>query len=117
MMKKRFLIVVVSTLLAWGGCGCRSITHSFAFGQMCDPQLGMGGYKEDMQRFEKAVKQINELHPDFVVICGDLVNRSDRASFDDFNSIKRKFTVPCYCAPGNHDVGNSPTRQLLNQYR
>jgi 3',5'-cyclic AMP phosphodiesterase CpdA len=84
---------------------------------MCDPQLGMGGYQDDMQRFEQAVKQVNELRPDFVVICGDLVNRCDRPSFDDFNSIRRKFAVPCYCAPGNHDVGNTPTPRLLKQYR
>ena len=40
----------------------------FYFIQMCDTQLGMGGYENDIRSFEQAVKQINELNPDFVVI-------------------------------------------------
>ena len=84
---------------------------------MCDPQFGMGGYKEDTERCAQAVRQINELHPDFVVICGDLVNHAEKSSFTDFNKLKSQFALPCYCAPGNHDVGNKPTSELLKQYR
>jgi 3',5'-cyclic AMP phosphodiesterase CpdA len=110
-------------LVALAIVGCRiprtgsASCHEWTFVQMCDPQLGFGGYQEDKQRFKQAIKQINQLRPDFVVICGDLVNRTERPSFADFNSIKKKLTVPCYCAPGNHDVGNTPTPALLNQYR
>jgi 3',5'-cyclic AMP phosphodiesterase CpdA len=116
------LTVLTTGLLAAALASCRTPSidrgrQPFAFAQMCDPQLGMGGYQEDMQRFEQAVKQVNELHPDFVVICGDLVNRAEKSSYSDFNSIRRSFTAPCYCAPGNHDVGNTPTPKLLKQYR
>src|SRR5438105_4352273 len=94
-------------LLAIVAVGCQRAQHKssmrqeFSFVQMCDPQFGMGGYQEDMERFTQAVKQINELKPDFVVICGDLVNKADKTSFADFNTLKSKLAVPCYCAPGN----------------
>ena len=91
----------------------------FSFVQLCDPQLGFGlvSYEVDMDNFRQAVVQINELKPDFVVICGDLVTTADAQSFADFNSIKDGFQMPCYCAPGNHDVGNAPTLQSLQFYR
>ncbi|MFT4550605.1 MAG: putative MPP superfamily phosphohydrolase, partial [Verrucomicrobiales bacterium] len=90
---------------------------SFSFVQMCDTQLGMGGYEHDVRMFEKAVVKINEMAPDFVVICGDLVQKANEKSFADFNKIKSGFKLPCYCAAGNHDVENTPTAQSLKKYR
>ena len=90
---------------------------SFTFVQMCDPQLGFGGYAEDLARFETATKQINELSPEFVVICGDLVNAASEKSFGDFNSTKARLKMPCYCAPGNHDISNNPNTNTLERYR
>ncbi len=92
-------------------------TKSFTFVQLCDPQLGMGGYQHDVKSFELAVEQINALRPDFVVICGDLVDTPNAESFADFNRIRAGLTVPCYCAPGNHDVGNIATLASLVRYR
>lgn len=89
----------------------------FTFVQMCDTQLGMGGYEHDVMTFNLAVKQINAMLPDFVVICGDLVQTANDESIADFNEIRAKFTLPCYCAPGNHDVGNQPTEASLKSYR
>ncbi len=88
----------------------------FTFVQMCDTQLGMGGYEHDIKAFRQAVNQINELKPDFVVICGDLVNKANDASFADFITIRNDFTVACHCAPGNHDVGK-PSVKSLEYYR
>ena len=90
---------------------------TFTFVQLCDTQLGFGGYEHDVKSFQQAVRQINALKPDFVVICGDLVDTPDEKSFADFNKIKAEFNVPCYCASGNHDVGNVPTRKSLQTYR
>ncbi len=81
---------------------------SFSFIQLADTQLGFGGYMHDMQSFEQAVEQINELNPDFVVICGDLVNVPCDSSYADFNRIKARLKVPCYCTPGNHDMQKLP---------
>ena len=90
---------------------------AFTFIQMCDTQLGMGGYEHDVKTFELAVEQINAMAPDFVLICGDLVGKANDKSFADFNRIKGGFTIPCHCAAGNHDVGNEPTVESLNNYR
>ncbi len=90
---------------------------AFTFVQLCDTQLGMGGYEHDLSTFKQAVIQINELRPDFVVICGDLVHNSDDSSFSDFLNIKEQFKMPCYVAPGNHDIGNIPNDTTLGYYR
>ena len=118
------LFVVVAVLLGlFGSRGLADSTGSskkaepFTFVQMCDTQLGMGGYEHDVMTFNLAVKQINEMLPDFVVICGDLVQTANDESIADFNEIRAKFTLPCYCAPGNHDVGNKPTEESLKRYR
>ena len=107
--------ILVVMMLAAVLCGCAGDREQFTFVQMCDTQLGFGGYKEDVARFRQAVKQINALKPDFVVICGDLVNSATTKSFADFNDVKSGFAVPCHCAPGNHDVSNSPSS--LKRYR
>lgn len=89
----------------------------FKFVQMCDTQLGMGGYDHDVHNFEAAVTQINAMQADFVVICGDLVEKANDRSFADFNRIKAGFKIPCHCAAGNHDVENQPTAETLKNYR
>ncbi|MBN1901273.1 metallophosphoesterase [Candidatus Sumerlaeota bacterium] len=90
---------------------------SFTFVQLCDPQLGMGGYEHDMETFAKAVQRINILKPDFVIICGDLVNIANVKSCGDFEKIKSDLKVPCYLLAGNHDIGNEPTSATLTFYR
>ena len=97
-------------------CG-RKEEKIFSFVQLCDTQLGMGGYEHDLETFKQAIIQINALNPDFVIICGDLVNDANDSSYSDFISIMKEFKVPCHLAPGNHDVGNVPTETSLNYYR
>ena len=89
----------------------------FSFVQMCDTQLGMGGYEHDVKTFILAVDQINGMKPDFVVICGDLVQKANDKSWADFTKIKSGFKIPCHCASGNHDVENVPTADSLKLYR
>ena len=89
--------------------------NEFTFIQMCDTQLGMGGYDHDVKTFELAVAQINKMAPDFVLICGDLVGKANDKSFADFNRIKSGFKIPCHCAAGNHDVANKPTPESLEK--
>lgn len=107
-------IVFVAMLI--GGCA-HFTPKSFSFVQMCDPQLGFEDYEADLARFEQAVKQINASQADFVVVCGDLVNKSDDKSFADFRAVRAKLRIPSYCAAGNHDVGNEPTRESLMRFR
>ena len=89
----------------------------FSFIQLCDTQLGMGGYEHDIATFKQAVKQINGLNSDFVVICGDLVNDASDSTYVDFKQIMKGLKIPCYVAAGNHDVGNVPNDSTLQFYR
>lgn len=91
--------------------------EQLTFVQLCDPQLGFGGYQHDSLCLVQAVEQINEIRPDLVVICGDLVHTPNDTSYSDFKSILSKLEVPYYAAPGNHDVENSPTPESLAYYR
>jgi 3',5'-cyclic AMP phosphodiesterase CpdA len=109
-------LVLLAVLLA----SCATLLSQqqpFDLVQMCDPQIGFVDYAAELARFRQAVQQINELKPDFVLICGDLVNSPGRKSFADFNAAKAAFKVPCYCVPGNHDVGEAPTPESLGFYR
>ena len=111
------IVGVTGALNAPSFAGESSETKPFTFAQLCDTQLGFGGYEHDINSFKQAVKQINAFKPDFVVICGDLVHIPSDKSFTDFKKIKDGLTMPCYCAAGNHDVGNKPTPASLKRYR
>ena len=110
----RWLVILV--LLFSVSCNI-SRNKPFSFVQMCDPQLGMGGYEHDLETLKQAVKQINALDCDFVVICGDLVHDAGDSSYADFLDITEGFLVPVYLLAGNHDVGNVPNDTTLNYYR
>ncbi len=112
---KRYMLVIILVLFSLS-CTEKEAT-SFSFVQLCDTQLGMGGYKQDIQAFKQAVKQINILAPDFVIICGDLVDIPNASSFSDFIKVKETLNMPCYCAPGNHDVGDIPNDSTIAHYR
>ncbi|MFC1555243.1 metallophosphoesterase, partial [candidate division KSB1 bacterium] len=107
-------VVLILTLML---TSCSQQPQPFTFVQICDTQIGMVDYEKDKKMFEQAVKQINELNPDFVIICGDLIMDPDEKSYADFLSIKEGFNMPCYCVPGNHDVGDMPTPESLKYYR
>jgi predicted phosphodiesterase len=91
--------------------------ESFSFVQLCDPQLGMGEYEDDKARFEQAVRQINALGADFVLICGDFVQHASDSSFADYIEIRNGLNVPFYEVPGNHDIGRVPNDTTLAAYR
>ena len=109
----KYLIIAILVF----NISCTKEQKPFSFVQLCDTQLGMGGYEHDLKTFNQAVKQINDLNSDFVVICGDLVNNANDSSYSDFISIMKGFDIPCYVASGNHDVGNIPNDTTLSYYR
>ncbi|EPR68432.1 metallophosphoesterase [Cyclobacterium qasimii] len=111
---KTFIIV---GLLAFCFSCAEKAQQPFSFVQLCDTQLGMGGYEHDIMTFKQAVEQINELNPDFAVICGDLVHNATDSSYSDFLAILETLKVPSHLAPGNHDVGNVPNDTTLSFYR
>jgi predicted phosphodiesterase len=121
--RRKFLQVATAgtATIALSSClsGSETLVENrpFTFVQICDTQLGFGGYEQDVIAFKQAVKQVNALKPEFVVICGDLVNTPNDKSFTDFNAVKAGFKLPCYCVSGNHDIGNQPTPASLQTYR
>jgi 3',5'-cyclic AMP phosphodiesterase CpdA len=110
----KYLIIV---LLAFNISCSESKQKPFSFVQLCDTQLGMGGYDHDIKTFKQAVAQINEINPDFAIICGDLVHNASDSSYTDFLEIMQTLKVPCHVASGNHDVGNEPNDTTLSYYR
>ena len=94
------------------------------FVQMADPQLGM--YTKDADTLQEeanlnfVVANINRLHPAFVVVCGDLVNKTgDSHQVNTYRRIVKSIDhgIPVYNVAGNHDVGNRPTPASLAEYR
>lgn len=125
-IKYRFLIVVfLVTVIA--GCASSHISNNtkpFYFFQMSDPQFGMftdnHSFARETENFEKAIAAANRLHPAFVIVCGDLVNRTgDSGQIAEYKRIAAKLdhSIPLYSVAGNHDVSNTPTTASLADYR
>jgi 3',5'-cyclic AMP phosphodiesterase CpdA len=103
---------------------CASVVCAQTFLQMSDPQFGMYAKDQDFAHetanFEFAIAAANRLKPAFVVITGDLINKTgDAAQTAEFKRIVAKLdpAIKLYSVPGNHDVGNEPTAESLSSYR
>src|SRR5438270_1391961 len=114
-------IVFFSVLLA---CELMHASGPEFFVDMADPQMGMFAKDQDTLQEQTnlsfVITSINRLKPAFVVVCGDLVNRTgDAEQIKEYKRIMRELDshIPVYNVAGNHDVGNQPTEQTLTQYR
>lgn len=92
------------------------------FVQITDTQLGFypDSLEKEIQNYEQAVKRVNEIRPDFVVITGDLVNNQrDEHQLAEFKRITGMISneIPVYLIPGNHDVGNEPSKEDVDFYK
>ena len=120
---KLSLVLVAAIVLS--ACATSRISkNSFFFIQMSDPQFGMftdnAGFEKETENFTKAIQAANRLHPAFVVITGDLVNKpSDAAQIAGYKRISGQLNagIPLYSVPGNHDVGNIPNPATIAAYR
>lgn len=95
---------------------------SWFFVQITDPQLGFypDSLEKEIRHYEQAVKRINEINPDFVVITGDLVHISkDENQLAEYKRITDmiRSDIPVYQIPGNHDVENEPTDADITFYK
>jgi DNA repair exonuclease SbcCD nuclease subunit len=125
----RLILICCAMMVAVTGC---SSSHApaqsqqfqpFFFIQMADPQLGMfddnKSIDKDVKQFEQAIAHANRLGPDFVVICGDLINKPGDATQERaFLNVCKQLdkSIPLYLVSGNHDVTNTPTTQSLEHY-
>ena len=78
------------------------------------------GFADETRLFTKAIEAANNLKPAFVVVCGDMTNDPDDE--DQLAEVRRigsllSKDIPIYWVAGNHDVGNSPTKESLARYR
>lgn len=94
------------------------------FAVLADPQLGMyakdNDFLQEKANLEFVIANLNRLHPDFVVVCGDLTDRTgDEAEIAAYKQMLRKLdpTIAVYNVAGNHDVGNLPTPSTVASYR
>jgi serine/threonine-protein phosphatase CPPED1 len=89
----------------------RGSSSPYFFIQMSDPQFGFieseNGTWKETELYEKAVKEINRLKPDFIVITGDFTgNKNNRSQITEFKRITAEIDpkIPVYLSPGNHDI-------------
>jgi 3',5'-cyclic AMP phosphodiesterase CpdA len=98
--------------------------HAQSFIQMSDTQFGMyakdADFVHETANFEFAIATANRLKPAFVIITGDLINKSgEAAQAAEFKRIAAKLDpqIRLFIMPGNHDVGNEATAESLARYR
>ena len=84
------------------------------------------GFEIESRLFRKAISETNRLQPDFVVTCGDIINRWDNeAQVHEAKTIASDlaYGIPMHWVPGNHDVidigsgWKRPTEDTLNCYK
>ncbi len=98
-------------------------SSSFFFLQFSDPQFGMftdnRDFAQETANFAFAVATANRLHPAFLVVTGDLVNKpGDAAQIAEYRRIAGTLdrSIPLYNVAGNHDVDNVPTPESVAAY-
>jgi 3',5'-cyclic AMP phosphodiesterase CpdA len=123
-MTLKLRIFVYGIVVLWGTAIYAQTMAKKFFLQLADPQMGMfetdKSWLQESANLDFAIATTNRLHPAFVVICGDLVNkRGDVDEIDAFRSSIAKLdpSIPLHLVAGNHDVGNVPTASSLSDYR
>lgn len=116
-----FYVWVEALLVA--AVGLAPAAEPFFFVQLTDPQFGMftdnADFVQETANFEFAVATLNRLHPAFVVVTGDLVNKAgDVSQIAEYRRIAAKIdpAIPVYNVAGNHDVENIPTLATIAAY-
>jgi 3',5'-cyclic AMP phosphodiesterase CpdA len=94
------------------------------FIQASDPQFGMytsdKDFVQETANWAFTVANVNRLHPAFLVVTGDLVNKTgDAAQIAEYRRITNGIdrSIHLYNVAGNHDVGNEPTPESIAAYR
>ena len=106
--------------LAWLGCTTLCAASEFTFVQVCDTQLGRGGYDHDKEELRRTVLLANCMvpAPEFVVFCGDLRDTAKSGQgYQDFKALANDLKMPYYCALGNNDAGDVPAPASLQEFR
>lgn len=96
--------------------------RNFVFVQISDTQVGFmdttAHFSETDSLFKDAVDAINRIHPDCVILTGDLTH--DRTNEEQKAIYKKRMgeidkDIPVYITPGNHDIPEF-TPEYLAEY-
>lgn len=115
--RREFVKVAGASAVAWTWPGRTGIVRGeedkqgFCYFVMADPQLFWGS----KESWDKAIGCANRLKPDFVIVCGDLVNHAGneeeaKAYLD--GAAKLDKAIPLYHVCGNHDYDVSRPESL-----
>jgi 3',5'-cyclic AMP phosphodiesterase CpdA len=104
MIKTLLSLLVLGTTLAVPGAAS---AQDLFFLQMSDPQFGMytanAGFAQESANLEFGIATANRLHPAFVVMSGDLVNKPGyKAQIEEYLRITHKLDpgIPLYAVAG-----------------
>jgi 3',5'-cyclic AMP phosphodiesterase CpdA len=102
----------------------------FSFVVAADPQLLMK--QKDAKNWQTTIGYVNRLKPDFLIICGDMLNASNKADdwtregpMKEANHLADMYltaakdldkSIPLKHVAGNHDVSLQPTVDILKWY-
>ena len=98
-------------------------------GYQDNPNYENSTWSPEIRWCNSFVSMVNnmEIKPKFAIMCGDILdawpNNGETAlrvrdkQYVDFQKIFKELDVPLVCVCGNHDVGNSPTRETVDKYR
>jgi len=71
------------------------------------------------QVYERVWREVDLLHPDFVINVGDVIpgNDDDRAESEwwEVERLWARYPYPRYFTPGNHDIWSADSRQLYEK--
>ena len=91
----------------WTSLKINNDPNQFTFAIVSDRT---GGHRAKV--FSRAVQQINWLQPQFVMSVGDLIEgyttkeETIKAEWDEFDGYVKRFEMPFFYVPGNHDLTN-----------
>lgn len=135
MDRRSFLKMLAAVPLAGAAkaaVGADAPARFLRIAHLCDPQFGFitgktgmahrakkhykKNYKADIARCERALAAIDEIKPDLLLLGGDMTQWS-RDLEVEWPRLLNGVKTPWMVTPGNHDMGNSVTRENLDRFR
>jgi Icc protein len=70
--------------------------------------------------YERVWREVDQLHPDFVINVGDVIEGGNDATAEQewrtVREVWRLFRYPLYFTPGNHDIWSDASEKLYEKY-
>ena len=90
------------------------LKHDFCFSILGDRTGDV-----DQQVYEQVWKEVDTLHPDFVINVGDTIQGGNDVTADSewraLRQLWRRYTYPLYFTPGNHDIWSAVSRAVYER--